>query len=326
MSYEKSRPRFVFVIGVSRSGTTLLKRLLNTYPDVLLWGEHHTFIRPLADAFYRVIDSPAIFEDYRPWNERVGTDEREHHLHGWINPFDRDDWQRYYRHLLDDIFIPSDAINHRFVGFKDPGYACTPQDRSIDFLHQIYPDALFVFIVRTGFNQVASARLARQKLLGPSRLLRDGRALCKRWITQNRQLFAYHKSGKLNSFLIRYEDLIQGSGDIHHLLQEMDLEWGPPQSELVEGEPGWISSFDDATYNDRWHQLPYLWRCFSYAYLASASRDFGYVPPRLPRFQQEIGRVLVYLAYAQFAARGVQKRFVKHFLSAPSSLGRSKPV
>jgi hypothetical protein len=301
MDRQESRPRFVFILGVSRSGTTLMKRLLNTYPSALIWGEHHTFVRQLSAAFYRVYESPYVFQDQRPWQERIRIDEREHYLQGWINPFGRANWVEHFRDLLDVVFVPPEAVGCRFIGFKDPGYAATPEDRSIEFLHLLYPTAIFVFIVRNGFNRVASAREAQLQIGGRCWLLVDGKRHCDRWVNQNRRLLMWHQSGNLNSFWIRYEDLIQGTGEVRRLLRSMHLEWGGEQSELMDCQPGWISSFQDPVhkgkYNERWKALPLLWRCYAFSHMARFSQEMGYRLPRLSILQRSIGWTLLGLGH-----------------------------
>lgn len=329
MESEKSERRLVFITGVSRSGTTLMKRILNTYPDVIVWGEHHTFIRQLSESFYRVYESPYMFQDGRPWQKRIRIDEREQHLHGWINPFDRVAWIRHFRDLLDAIFVPPAAAGYRFVGFKDPGYADQPNDRSIEFIRLLYPTAIFVFMVRDGFNRIASARVSQIHTNGRSWILTDGKRACDRWVNQNRRLLEWHQSGKLRSYWVRYEDLIRGRGEVHRLLHEMHLEWGKAQAEVVNRQPGWISSFRDSAYengyNERWKTLSLMWRCYVYARIARFSRKLGYAPPAMPLLQQGLGWALLALGQLMdIVMVGRLRQLIKRALRISISSNRTR--
>ena len=56
-SPEQDRP--VFVLAQHRSGGTLLTRLLNCHPGLVIWGEHAGFLNKLAEAQDSWIGTPA---------------------------------------------------------------------------------------------------------------------------------------------------------------------------------------------------------------------------------------------------------------------------
>lgn len=294
MTHEGT-PRFLFVVGVARSGTTLLMRLLNTWPDVLVWGEHHTFVRPLAEAFYRVWESRWIFEDERPWTERVRGDELGAGSSAWINSFDRSAWENHFRTLLHEVFVPPGVEDRRFVGFKDPGYGAWTEDRGIELLHRFYPNALWAFIVRDGFNRLASARAMRRRDGQPCRLLLEGRNLCDCWVEQNHRLLEWHRSGTLESFWIRYEDLVRGRGEVHRLLEAMDRTWGTAQTALVDagGNSSFVAPEDARRHDERWKTLPRAWLGLGHARMAGFAERIGYEPPPLTGLEKGVGRALL---------------------------------
>ena len=43
-------PGPIFLFTLHRSGGTLLQRIVNAHPNVVIWGEHGGFINQLADA------------------------------------------------------------------------------------------------------------------------------------------------------------------------------------------------------------------------------------------------------------------------------------
>ena len=42
----------IFVLGIWRSGTTLMQRILNSVDDVYIWGEQGFFLKHIAEAYF----------------------------------------------------------------------------------------------------------------------------------------------------------------------------------------------------------------------------------------------------------------------------------
>ena len=62
----------VFLVGTGRSGTTLVQRLLNSYSDTLIWGEHAGFLQQYSEAYNLLSKSPSMDEFSYSQNEELG--------------------------------------------------------------------------------------------------------------------------------------------------------------------------------------------------------------------------------------------------------------
>src|SRR5262249_17774513 len=74
-----------------------------------------------------------------------------------------------------------------------------------------------------------------------------------------RAYLAWHRSGRVRSFWIRYEDLIEGKGEVLALLDHLGKSFGDRQREVLAAEGGRGSSFRDEGFNERWRKLPAAW-------------------------------------------------------------------
>jgi hypothetical protein len=270
----------LFVMGFGRSGTTLLRRLLNSYPDVFIRGEHHGYLRHVAEGFHAMWNSEIAMSDPRPW-QQLETDplRASDPAQSWLNPLDRDGWIGVHRRYLDSIFLPPELHRHRYVGFKDTQYFYHDVDRTIDFLKLLYPHARFVFIVRHGLNSLASWHAAHENL----RKLSDCARLSRQWSAQTDRLKAIHASGSVDSYWVVYEELLRGEGGIHSLLRSMGRELGEAQRAVLAAPPGASSSFapGDATgFNKRWRTIPCAWRALGTTRMQRTLRGTGYQAPR----------------------------------------------
>lgn len=300
----------IFVMGYGRSGTTLLRRVLNSYDDVFLWGEHHGFLQHVARGFYRVWDGTLVFDDLRPWQQRV-VDPRHASFvsQSWLNSFDRQSWLDLHRGYLDSIFLPAGLNDKNFVGFKDTVYMFDDKDRTIDFLHQLFPQAIFVFIVRHGWNVLASWYEGHPRL----RQMRDCERTCTRWANQARRFLALHESRELNSFWVCYEDLLRGDGGIRELLEEMGKQLGQDQFTVISADAGRSSSFHESSvtlgFNERWRTLPPGWRMLGAVRMRDSLTALGYAAPVSSRLQSFGGQVLSWMLRVRAAWGKARRRF-----------------
>jgi len=130
-----------FIYGHARSGTTLLTRLVRLHPEVHCNYQAHFFTRlPLLQAL--VIDP-----EVRTWLVRRSN--RWNHGR---------DLSPVVLRATADFIMERDArqVNKRIVGDKSPNSLLNGQ--AVILLHNIYPDAHLIFIVRDGRDAVVSHR------------------------------------------------------------------------------------------------------------------------------------------------------------------------
>gem|GEM_PF-2300253 len=137
-------PRWLFVSGANRSGTTWVGRMLDEHPEVMVRGEC-AFFREDAG-----IDRCSDAENARAWVNGCATSSA---LFGALDPASitgadaRERIERLYRR----VFSPGMGV--RVLGDRTPYHSCVCVDR----LHAAFPDAVFVEVVRDGRDTAVSS-------------------------------------------------------------------------------------------------------------------------------------------------------------------------
>jgi len=142
----------VFVVGCPRSGTTLLQRLADAHPELAivhetLWipgfYERLVGLTPEGDVTPALL--PRLLEHRRFGQLGIGADELER-LFEAMAPV-------HYGRFVAALFDRYGAQRgKRLVGDKSPGYV-----RSIPVLHELWPRAKFVHLIRDGRDVCLSA-------------------------------------------------------------------------------------------------------------------------------------------------------------------------
>ncbi len=130
-----------FIFGHARSGTTLLTRLVRLHPDVYCNYQAHFFSR--APLLQSLVTDPEV----RAWLTRRS------------NRWNRGkDLSPVVLRAVADYIMERDAhqVGKRIVGDKSPNSLL--DGKAVRLLHQIYPDARLIFIVRDGRDAALSHR------------------------------------------------------------------------------------------------------------------------------------------------------------------------
>jgi hypothetical protein len=281
----------LFILSSGRSGSTLLQRVLNTYDDVTIWGEHAGFLAPTAEAYFRLIENPGSREFLfpgsagRPIENLAQLAERKdpRQWQAWVNSFTPDDAATFFRrHVESFLKLPLMDDGHVW-GFKEIRYG--RGDRVIEFLATLYPRAVFVFLGRHALSTLASQFKAFQRggrlgRLWPRRGLIDA---CRKWKLQNQTLLDWHRSGRLRSFWIPFEELSQGGAALAPLLAELGKKLGPEQEAVFGLDEGRGSAFGSSNGLDqRWKTFGYLPLAVAEAIVGEVNASLGYeAPPSL---------------------------------------------
>jgi Sulfotransferase family len=136
---------FVFIVGCLRSGTTLLRRMVDAHPHLAIihetewvprWFEKGIGITPDGLVTPELIDRLLEFRKFA--DLRIGREELESLLEGG-EPLS-------YSSFVSGIFdLYGKAQGKRLVGEKSPGYV-----RYLRTLHHLWPEAKFVHLIRDG--------------------------------------------------------------------------------------------------------------------------------------------------------------------------------
>jgi Sulfotransferase family len=136
---------YVFIVGAPRSGTTLLRRLVDAHPDIAITRETHWITKVLEgdDAFSPDAPvTPELLDRVRahPKFTRMNVDDSE------LDRLVLRGAPVSYAELVTRIFdLYGEAHGKRLVGDKVPDYV-----RHLPLLHRLWPTAKFVHLIRDG--------------------------------------------------------------------------------------------------------------------------------------------------------------------------------
>jgi len=181
-----------FIVGHGRSGTTLLRLMLDAHPELAIPPETQ-FIPQLIDASKRP-GSPAdnVIEElvnHRRFGDFGFTAEEIRENFGKIEPFDMTAALRYFYRTY------AERQGKRRWGDKSPGYGWT-----MHRVDRVVPEAYFIHLIRDG-RDVTLSLLAKQDFSpGPARQARHW----KTRVNKTRRL-----GGEVRHYMeLRYEDLL----------------------------------------------------------------------------------------------------------------------
>lgn len=254
----------VFLLGAGRSGTTLIQRMFNTYDDVILWGEHAGFLEQLADAYFVLKQNPSMHE--YSYNKRVKDPKIDalayykdpKHWQAWMNWFGPQNVDDIYRNFLESTFNP-EHINKPIWGFKEIRYG--RNCKVVRFLQELYPNAIFIAMVRDGLNviesQLTTFHQGTSKYPKLKRILQLPQLIkiAYNWQKYNATFLHLQKSSS-NFILLRYEDFIADRQLIKPILNKLNLDFTSIQEAVFNLNEGRGSSFEDQTQqNERWRVM-----------------------------------------------------------------------
>lgn len=149
----------VFVLSPARGGGTVLARILNCHPQLVIWGEHVGLINRLAEIDDMVSRVGHLM--YPKTEEAIAdyvtfSDQRLTLFEPWANPFDRDSFRNSCRSLIEKIFTRGLRPGQRW-GFKEVRYH---RVLTAQFLVDLFPDAQFVILTRDTQDVAVSSILA----------------------------------------------------------------------------------------------------------------------------------------------------------------------
>jgi hypothetical protein len=160
-SVSQSGP--VFLLSVHRGGGTVLTRVLNCHPKLVIWGEHAGLINRLAeidDMVTRVGRLMAPKTDEAIAEYVAFPDHRLTEFDPWANPFEYDAFRRSCREMIEGIFARGLRSGQRW-GFKEIRYH---RVLTVRFLEKLFPGSQFVILRRDICDVAVSAILASWSL------------------------------------------------------------------------------------------------------------------------------------------------------------------
>lgn len=207
----RAGPPAPFIVGVARSGTTLLRLMLDAHPDLAIPPETH-FIPKLIKACEEEGDPHRrVFElltTHRRWPDyRLDAEELRVRLDG-IQPLTAGDALRVFYGLY------AEQQGKPRWGDKTPSYV-----RKMRRVASALPEARFVHLVRDG-RDVALSQVEAD--FGPDRVADAARD----WVNGIGK--ARRQARRVPYLEIRYEDLVADpEPPLHRVCEFIDLPWNP---------------------------------------------------------------------------------------------------
>ena len=207
-----------FVVGVGRSGTTLLRMMLDAHPQLAIPPETH-FINPFIQASGRIRFNPRtacraiVHDERRRWNDfGLDPDQLLARLQA-VEPFNTTDALRAFYSLY--------AEKHEKPrwGDKTPDYV-----RKMKKIQKTLPEARFIHVIRDG-RDAGLSQNARIVKRGREPL--PPREMARRW--RKRLVKAREHVAEIDGYIeVRYEDLISDTkGVLDRVCELIELDYDP---------------------------------------------------------------------------------------------------
>jgi hypothetical protein len=196
------RMPFPFVVGSVRSGTTMLRLMLNRHPElaipgeayfpVQLWPRRQRYLGPAGFDMQLLTDDLLEDPDHPDFRDNWGLDPE--YVRAELPRRRADDYPDALRRVYE---LYAEAHGKPRYGNKTPVFV-----RRMGMLTEMFPEATFVHLIRDG-RDVAMSML--EQAWGPTRLT-DAAALWKHLVEEGRSGGA--RLGSQRYLEVRYEELV----------------------------------------------------------------------------------------------------------------------
>jgi hypothetical protein len=157
-----TEPGPLFLLTTHRSGGTLLARIFNAHPDIVIWGEHAGLLNNLAEMAEIIRRHPAVAGPVaeRKLDEFLAGKQTNTGFSPWTNPVDPALFHAWARDLITGFFSHGLQPHQRW-GVKEIRYH-TPE--VANFILTLFPAARFVILRRDLVQQCVSNIMAEWSL------------------------------------------------------------------------------------------------------------------------------------------------------------------
>lgn len=208
---EPARLPAPFVVGVTRSGTTLLRLMLDAHPELAVPPETH-FVPEAIDAFKAGEVTPqafvALVSGHRRWPDfRLDPDELHDRVAALPEPLEPGPCVRAFYRLY------ADQADKSRWGDKTPGYL-----RKMGLIARHLPEARFIHLIRDGRDVALSITGLH---FGPDTV----EEAAQRWV--KRIGVARRQAERVEHYMeVRYEDLVEDSeATLRGICHYIELPW-----------------------------------------------------------------------------------------------------
>jgi hypothetical protein len=291
----------LFLIGSGRSGTTLIQRIVNTFPNTMIWGEHAGFLKQLSELYFFLKENPSMHEfSYQQevdikskFDLSMYNDSKI--WQAWINWFRPEDLDEMFRNIVESFFCPESFGDLKLWGFKEIRYSV--DDRVFPFLNELYPDACFLFITRDSLNtiesQITTFYKGKSKFTKLKRLFKIFQLMkiSKQWKVQNDYYNSLAKENPERYIAIKYEDALEDLTILNPVLSKYGHSIGQDQLDVLSMRDGRGTSFQlNSNVHSRWMIMGFLPAFLAEVIVGATSQELGYERPEQLKLATRISK------------------------------------
>ena len=225
----------IFIFGQARSGSTLVQRLINSYEDVIIYGEHLGLLTEIALSYHQFVKRSVSLSSFCE-RSTDRTSVAQHSLKRLKDPKDfspnvnglsLDHLQDAYRNFVRQLIHNIPAAPQVRWGFKEIRYSGT-EDTVFEMLQELFPASRMIFLIRHPVDQIASKE-------GIGWWKKESiEAKTQSWISQTASYVRYVRAHPEQAILVRYEDLIRAdTGQAQKMLEFVGYELGKKQEAIL---------------------------------------------------------------------------------------------
>lgn len=132
----------IILMCFHRSGSTYLTRLLNSNPQVMIWGEHGGFISKLLESSEAL--NKRLFKSSQRTDISAAKAECVNSFIPFMNCFTIEQYEQQLAGVIHNLYSANLEPNTRW-GFKEVRYL---SDEMVDFFVRLFPEVKFCFVMR----------------------------------------------------------------------------------------------------------------------------------------------------------------------------------
>lgn len=225
-SLDSNRDKPVIILTTGRSGSTLLQKLMNTNPELVIWGEHAGILNQMMNAYYLVENNDWIEDDIAngAWMLQSTRPIDPNRWTAWDCSFSKADFYDSLKAFTDSLFCENVPSSMRW-GFKEIRYF---DERFIGFMKKLYPGAKFIVLMRDPVRSCVSfaTSIPQNKTFQTDMYFSRAESVSK---NQVKRAFAFFKwileQGRDDVWAIKFEELIDDPfGTLKKIQSFLDLE------------------------------------------------------------------------------------------------------
>lgn len=276
----------LFLLGTGRSGTTLIQRFINAHSDAIIWGEHIGFLESMADSYFLLKKHPSMHE--YAYKNRAPEEESDLNSfyknpklwQAWMNWFKPEDVDSFFRQFLENMLCSESVGTFQVWGFKEIRYG--ENTKVINFLQALYPNAVFLCVVRESLNviesQLTTFHQGTSKYPKLKRILQIPTliGISVKWVKMNRTyewLSQHHE----NVIFLKYEAFVENYTIIDPVMKKLGLSIEEAQIGVLNLSEGRGSSFDPlSNANQRWKKLGLIPAFIAESITGATAHSLGY--------------------------------------------------